>query len=478
MASDKRKFTDFASFPGSINQDTNIYEFPTLYKVADSGKTRQWTVYVRLIKSASKNATETKKQNWNLLEENEVLIKEEYLQDSYKLPNGIISELWTESGIVGMHISRSAASYPKEKNIGKKNERNFFHQALSDARSKYLKKITEGSVLKENLDNQENMAISDKLYFPMLARKYDDCKEMITYPVYLQPKINGNRCIIYLDVNSKYTEEKHELTYEDVVMYTRQKKIYPLNDANNNIRKSLLSSLIHYYNWKTHESIYLDGELYTHNVSLQDINSEIRGSVSKDIKINYWIYDCFELSNDKAIFHERYELLTKFYSYLEAIEKKFIILTPTHLAKSEKESNDFFSQSLKDKFEGIMYRSYNGIYAKSASKKSTSLRSKYLLKRKPVYEEEFEIVDFVSGKKGTSADLVIWVCATKEGKHFKVTPNDTNESRSKILQECEKNNGQGFVKKYKNRLLVVEFRELTDDKIPSHSKGIMIRDFE
>jgi hypothetical protein len=478
MSADKRAFTNFVNFPGEINHDTNLYEFPMLYKVADSGKIRQWSIYVRLIKEGSKKSKETKKQNWNLLEEDEVPIKEEYLQDSYKLPDGIISELWTESGIVNMHISRSAASYPKEKNIGKKNERNFFHQALSDARSKYLKKITEGSVLKNDLKNQESKAISDKLYFPMLARKYDDFIKKISYPIYMQPKINGNRCVIYLDVSSKYTEDKHNLTYKDVVMYTRQKKFYPSNEANDNIRKALLSGLVHYYNWKKHESMYIDGELYTHNVSLQSINSEIRGSKSKDIKINYWIYDCFDLSDNNATFHERYELLTRFYNYLDVDAKNLIILTPTQLSKSEKESDRFFSQSLKDKFEGIMYRSFDGVYAKSATKKSTSLRSKDLLKRKPVYEEEFEIVDFVSGEKGTSADLVIWICATKEGKQFKVTPNETNETRSKILQECKKDDGQGFIKKYKNRLLVVEFRDLTDDNIPSHAKAIMIRDFE
>ncbi len=481
MASSKREFANFKEFPGKIDHDRNLYEFPMLYKVADSGKTRQWAVYIRLIKEGSKNAKETKKQNWNMLEEDEVPIKDDYLEDACSLPQGIISELWTESGIVGGHVSRSAASYPKEKNVGRANYRNYFHQALTDARSKYLKKITEGSVEQKKLKNQALDATKDKLYFPMLARKYDDYADKpgkITYPLYIQNKINGNRCIIYLDVDDKFSEEKHDLCFKDVVMYTRQKKIYPFNKANDRIRKALLPTLVHYFNWKTRESIYLDGELYKHGVSLQSINSEIRGTETKDISINYWIYDCFILSNEHATFHERFQVLSEFYNYLGPKAQELIILTPTHLVANAKEGDKLFSRALKNKFEGTMYRAYDGIYMKSAVKKSTQLRSKDLLKRKPVYNDEFEIVDFTEGDKGTSKGAVVWICATKAGKTFKVTPNETNKERYKIFQECAENDGAGFIKKYKNRMIEIEYRDITDAGIPSHAKAILIRDYE
>ena len=34
----------------SIIDKENLYEFPTLYKIADSGTMRQWSIYIRLIK--------------------------------------------------------------------------------------------------------------------------------------------------------------------------------------------------------------------------------------------------------------------------------------------------------------------------------------------------------------------------------------------------------------------------------------------
>src|SRR6476620_2187917 len=114
MASDKRNFTNFGDkevFPGSINKDKNWYEFPVLYKTARTGKPRQWTMYCKLIKEDSVNQKETQNQNWNLLIENEVDIKDKYLVNGERIPSGIVAEIWSEAGIIGMKISRSAATY-------------------------------------------------------------------------------------------------------------------------------------------------------------------------------------------------------------------------------------------------------------------------------------------------------------------------------------------------------------------------------
>ena len=76
MSSSKRDFKDFEEFPGAIDEDKNLYLFPKLYKMTESGKVREWSIYIRCIKEDSKNQAITKKQNWNLLEENEVPMKE------------------------------------------------------------------------------------------------------------------------------------------------------------------------------------------------------------------------------------------------------------------------------------------------------------------------------------------------------------------------------------------------------------------
>lgn len=477
MASDKRSFTDFENFPGSINAETNIYEFPTLYKVADSGKTRQWTVYIRLIKEGSKKSAITKKQNWSLLEETEVPLKEEYIKANAKLHEGIISELWTESGLLGEHISRSAASYPKAKNVGKKNERNVFQQALSDARSKYLKKCDEGSVKQGELGAIQNTRVlKEKKYFPMLARKYDEEIEKktnnIKYPLYLQPKLNGERCVAYID-------KPDSKDPRDVILYTRQKKEYPNNECNDNIRKSLIGLLNRYYNAEKQESVYLDGELYLHGKALQDIGSETRNTESScHDAVQYWVYDMFYPSYENEPFRGRTVLLASMYEGLSDAEKKIIKLTPTHLITDEKSNDHWFKYYLKEKYEGAMIRSTDGPYAKSAVKKSTALRSRDLLKRKKVYDDEFTVVNFTEGKRGKAKNAIIWICKTTAGKEFNVTPLGSDEERYKIYKECIAQNGKGFINKYKDRLLKVEYRDLSKDNVPQHAKGINFRDYE
>jgi hypothetical protein len=106
------------------------------------------------------------------------------------------------------------------------------------------------------------------------------------------------------------------------------------------------------------------------------------------------------------------------------------------------------------------------------------LRSRNLLKRKEVYDAEYEIVDFTQGKNGVEINAVIWICQTPNKKLFNVTPNLPLKSRYKIFNECKAKNNDGFIKKYKNRLLTIEYRALSSDGIPLHSKGITIRDFE
>ncbi len=478
MAADKRSFIEFASFDGKINHDRNLYEFPTLYKVADSGKVRQWTVYVRLIKEGSKAPRETKKQNWNMLEEDEVPIKAEYLADDSKLPAGIVSQIWTETGLVGGHISRAAATYPKPKNQGRANERNYFHQALIQARSKYLKKIDDGSVKKNQLNSQHKIKLTKGFYYPMLARQYADYvdkpashKDAIRYPLYVQPKLNGSRMLAFLD-------PKHgpkSATYTDVVLYTRQQKLYPDSETNNQIRKSLLNALIKSYDTKHNESIYIDGEIYCHGMALQDIGSDTRASKS-DARIQYWIYDCFYPSWTTEPFKDRIETLKELYDILTKSEQKDIILTPTYLINTPSQGDTAFAEALDDGYEGIMYRACDGPYAKSAIKKSTALRSKSLLKRKNVIDGEYEIVGYTQGRSGTSRGALIWICQTVDGQKFNVTPNMSNEERYKLFKECQ--TGSNFIKKYNNRMVSVEYRELTKSGKPSQAKAIGFRDYE
>jgi ATP-dependent DNA ligase len=456
MASKKE---DFTLFPGEINKDTNIYEFPLLFKITDSGKMRQWRVLIRLIKESSKKV---KGQNWNLFEETEVPMKKSYLTGD--IPEGIVSQMWTETGLVNGKITRSAPSYPKRKNVGRSNERNYLQQALINARSKHNTKLNDG------FSEGDCKPPPCDLYFPMLAKIYDSSKvEDINTenPVYIQPKLDGCRMIAFY----RHDEDK-------VILYSRQKKTYSDSESMNNIRRSLERLLPEY----TRESVplYLDGEMYKHGVELQTISSYVR-SESSNFDVEYWLYDCFypvvnPLTGETETrgFNERITVLEEFYSRLNEDEKTFIKLTPTKQVYDKKNILKTFNRCVKKGFEGVMIRDYTGKYTTSNVRKSSYLRSSNLLKMKPIMDDEFEIVDYTEGRSGTSLGAVIWICKTKKGKTFNVTPNLPNEERYKIYKECQKD----FDGKYKNRMVKVEYRSLTKDGIPSHAKAIGLRDYK
>ena len=466
MSAVKRSLDNFKEFPGKINADTGFYEFPKLFTEDKSGNKREWAMYVRLIKKASKHSFKT--VNWNTAVEDQVQIKTEYLNNNVFIPTGTISEIWSEAGISdGGEITRSAPTYPPEKNIGKKNYRDHFKQALVLARGKYEKKRDEGGMPAGAIPIKTLGA----KYFPMLAKRYDEyiMKNEINWPVYVQPKLDGMRCLAYLQKSSKPT-------FEDVILYTRRKKDYPSNEMNDTIRHELLPILLEFYGkLNPDESIYIDGELYNHNIKLQNINHFVRkGNLNEKVadgdQIQYWIYDAFYPSTAMNLkFSERVIYLDDIRDLVS--NSDILHYTETLLIKNKKELDNQYVKYIKNNYEGMMIRNRNGVYSTSA-KGSTGLRSKDLLKRKEVFSDEYEVVDWTQGSSGKEIGAIIWICQTKEKKHFNVTPNLDYKERYKIYKECQTN----FANKYANRLLTIEYRGLTDDNKPQHAKGIDFRD--
>jgi hypothetical protein len=468
MSADKRKFDNFEEFPGKINSDTDYYEFPSLFSKDKLEHTRVWSIYIRLIKKDSKKSH--KKINWNLTLENQIPIKNIYLKEN--IPDGIIAQVWTESGILNSNITRQLPSYPLEKNKSKSNYRDFFKSALILARSKYIKKLDDGALP----DNEFKSPHIEKYpkYFPMLAKKYDDFikKNKLIYPLYIQPKLDGIRCISYLDpkIDSK------KIDWENVILYSRKKKEFPINTFTIKIRKILFNILNKYYN--KNENIYLDGELYNHNLHLQEINSETRTENldNKDILENkknplqYHIYDIFNPIKNLT-FSERLKILLEIKNNENL--NNIIKIVDTTLIKNENELNKLYKKYISSNYEGIMIRFSDGIYATS-NKNSGGLRSKNLLKKKEVFTDEFEVVDYTEGEKGIADNTLIWICINNEGKKFKVTPKGSFADRRKLLKECKTK----FKDKYANRMLTVEYRGLSEDNIPQHSIGIEFREYE
>ena len=75
------------------------------------------------------------------------------------------------------------------KNIGKSNETTPERQAELEAQSKLLKKLDEGYY--KTIDEANN----ETVVLPMLAKDFKEEVHKVSYPVYVQPKYDGMRCL-------------------------------------------------------------------------------------------------------------------------------------------------------------------------------------------------------------------------------------------------------------------------------------------
>ena len=460
MASDKRDFKNFAKFPGKYNCETKLHEFPTLWKIDSMGRTRMWKIVIRVIKNNTRRQIGV---DWNLMKEDHLPIKKEYYKTGYKIYPDIIAQAYVETGIIGGKITLNSPSYfEKVAFEGQANERNVFQQALIYARNQFLQRKQRGSTEKKPSKNKKT---TSTMYFPMLAKPYKTGAKHLVYPLYVQPKLDGVRCITYLS--------KPSGDYHDVIMYSRTKKIFPTMDFYKKLLHPLLDDL---YDREGKQSIYLDGELYLHGKTLQDISGESRGEAQKTRNINqYHIYDCFYPKELSTEFAERKEQLAEFFSGVTGKAKKFIIPVKTKLVKHYTEARKQFDYFVKHNYEGIILRNVSGVYKGDPERTGAFLRSNDLVKMKKEFTDEYEVVDYTEGTRGKDKGAIIWIVRTKSGIRFNVTPKDTTyEIRYKLFKDAEKN----FKKKYKNRMITVEYKSLSKDKVPQHAKSLAFRDYE
>jgi DNA ligase-1 len=463
MSASKRDFTNFKKFPGKLTSN-GYYTFPLLWHKDDMERWREWCIYVRLIKAPKNKITEI---DWNLLKEDQIDIEKEYFNMGSIIDADTIAESWVETGIDGGKITRNAPSYYENPvNEGKSNERNVFQQALIWARSQWLKKKNSGC--KEYKDDTINNKIN-VMYFPMLAKSFKDGEKHLEYPLYIQPKLDGVRCLVYL-------KEKNG-GVDSVIAYTRTKKVFP---SINYIKKILYPYLNELYDEENKQSIYLDGELYKHGKKLQNISGDSRNenanvSDKNKSRNEYHIYDCFYPLELDTQYKHRYEQLSELFNSFSDNALKTIKSVPTEIVSSYKEATNKYKHFISVGYEGAILRNTKGPYLANANKTGSFMRSNDLVKMKPKFTDEFKVVNYTEGIKGRDKGAVIWVCETKAGEKFNVTPKDISyKKRYEIFDDCKKN----FNKKYKNKMITIEYEDLSINHVPQRAKALIFRDYE
>lgn len=310
----------------------------------------------------------------------------------------------------------------KGKSLGRSNETTDNEQCILECKSKWQKKIDE-----QYTPNKNNIKeyCDQKTLLPMLALDYHKRKHDISFPCYVQPKLNGVRCIYQ---NGKFMSRKGKefTTLDHLIAELKQLGIETP-----------------------------DGEIYLKDVTFQDIIRRVKKDRGKETdELEYWIYDQI---NDDTFENREVDIGIKFRKF----KGGSLIQVPTIKVNSEKEIKGLHDHWVREGYEGAIIRNINGLY-------KIKHRSKDLQKYKEFVDKEFVIV---GGHEGSGPDegTVVFEVKTKTGAIFSVRPKGTREMRTEWMKD---------IKKLIGKELTVRYQNLSEDGIPIFPVGLAIRDYE
>lgn len=325
------------------------------------------------------------------------------------------------------------------KNIGKSNETTPVQQAVSQAESDWKKKKDEGYKSFLDLGVKDISELEEKLTQfntdssgqakPMLAIDWKKVKS-VTYPCLIQPKLDGVRCLMVVD------SDKGKL----VKFLSRSGKEYTTLD---HIEKQVVGSVLN-------RSLILDGEVYSDELSFQEIISAVKKQRADSLKLRFRAYDIINDSDQKQRWIDTKEIV-------ETINSEYIQLVDTHECKNEESVKEYHNFWVQNGYEGAMLRLYSGLYGQGQ-------RSRDLLKVKEFDEQEFMCLELIKGQR---EEDVIAVCKTEESKTFNVKLVGTREYKADLVKNWDN----------KPKPLTVKHFGWTDSNLPRFPVGKAFRDY-
>jgi ATP-dependent DNA ligase len=329
----------------------------------------------------------------------------------------------TVHGQVGGKL-QTASKKVEPKNTGRSNATTVTEQAIREAAAMHKNKLDR----KYSLTPEEAQQV---LFLPMLAHDFEKHKVGMVYPVFVQPKLDGFRCLAAKEDGA-------------VTLNSRSGDVFDLPHISDELNKLLP------------EGSVVDGELYAHKVPFQKIASWIKKNHPETKTIGYLIYDVPEMGNRSDLtMEERVELL----KVMRAHKWKNIDIVETVTAAHTAAVYDLERYFVKQGYEGAIVRTPGGRY-------QYGYRSHSLLKVKSFSDGEFRITGGERGV-GKMADQCIFECVTADGNPFRVVPKGTAEERRAYLKK---------LKCYIGKQMTVKYFGLSEDGIPRFPVGIGVRE--
>lgn len=322
--------------------------------------------------------------------------------------NGKVKEWSIYSKGNTIYIEANGGIYKEEVPEGKSN-RSIEEQIDLRIKARVRGKLDSGfkrSVEELSATNTNQLGLA----MPMLATPVQNLAFKADPFMFVQPKLDGHRCLIMEDA-----------------AYSRRGRLI-------NTIPEILKSL------KIPTDITLDGELYCHGVPLQTISSWAKRRQKETLNLQFCVYDVIIPG---LTFSERLVELRKIVT-----ENRFVRIVPTERYDTTRSLQDHWYKYRVQGYEGAIIRPEDGMY-------EIGLRSKKLIKVKFRKDAEFKCVDIVPSREG----LGILLLETKGGKVFKTFAPGTMDDKLRVLVQKEK---------YVGKLVTCEYADLTKEGVPFH----------
>lgn len=276
---------------------------------------------------------------------------------------------------------------------------------------------------------------------PMLAKQAD---KIVSTKIFdkewlASRKIDGLRCLIYMgEDNELHTTSRGAMNYDgamtEILMHPKLIKCF-----------------------KNHPGLVMDGEVYHHGYTLQQLNSIARTQkVAKDLEVLqfYW----YDIADINKTFKERLKLMMEIRNELQLqfqpnyefqIEDLRIQFVPHVKVSGWDNMMKLHNDYVEEGWEGLVIRDPDKKYRPNG-------RTNDMIKIKVYQDACFKTIGYELGLRGT--EDMVFIMEMEDGRTFKAKPFGDREQKEEYVEN--------FETLYKDKIGECKFFYYSDDGIP------------